>query len=88
MAALRRIPAALGRVMGVPAKRRANSASSIAAISAAEGKGAGGKKARSRVTGAFRFHGQTSWQTSHPNCQVPMRGASVGSTSPRCSIVR
>ncbi len=44
---------------------------------AAPGNGAGGAKAGSRVTGALRFHGQTSWQMSQPNSQPAITGVRV-----------
>jgi len=53
-------------------KRARISSSLMAPIPSAPGYGAEGRrKALSPVTGDFRFHGQTSWQMSQPNCHGP-----------------
>ncbi len=36
----------------------------------------------------FVFHGQTSWQTSQPNSQLPISAHKSVSIAPRCSIVK
>jgi hypothetical protein len=44
--------------------------------------------ATSRVGGAWRFHGQTSWQMSQPKSQSPIGAWNSSAMAPRCSIVR
>src|SRR5712692_4497177 len=47
-----------------------------------------GKNAARVVSGAWRFHGQTSWQMSQPNTIRPMAGRNSSGIVPRSSMVR
>ena len=87
-ATLRRNPAYRDRVTGELRKSSRNSPSLKAASRARSGAKWRGAKAASPVDGARRFHGQTSWQMSHPKTCGPMAARSRSGMPPRSSMVK
>src|SRR6266851_4503385 len=85
IAALRRSPRRLVRLIADLPKRRRKPSSSSAISSGSEGISSshGGVAAA-----ASSFHGQTSWQMSQQKIQLPSLGRSSAEIGPRCSIVR
>src|SRR5665213_352368 len=78
------------RSNGDPRNHRLNSAPSIAASHSNAGftNSSRGGIALSRTTGACAFHGQTSWQISHPKTCRPIFPRNSSAIAPFFSIVR
>ena len=76
VAALRSNPERRARHNAV-CRKRSRKAASSSANSSSGGGTFGEANAGSAVVAALRFHGQTSWQTSHPNSHSPISGRSV-----------
>jgi hypothetical protein len=90
MATLRRNPEKRDRLTGEPKNHRPKSASSSEASHSRAGFTSSwrGTSSASPVTDAFLFHGQTSWQMSHPKTLRPIPARRSSGKEPLFSIVR
>ena len=79
------------RRIGDPRNIRRNSSACISASHSRAGLTKPSARLKFRgeeVDGAFRFHGQTSWQMSQPNTCAPIPSRKFSGMLPRFSIVR
>jgi hypothetical protein len=88
MATFRRKPLYLVRFTGLPRNMDRNSSALKEANFSSGGANSRGANAVSEVSGALRFHGQTSWQISQPNTCLPMDIRYRSGAGPRNSIVK